>query len=201
MTFDLHIHGETPEELLDALNHLGGTTSIINTAPAPQAQSEPVTQPDKPKAPAAPAKQKKAAQKSAAAPAEEPANPTTSESKSTGTSGITPGGDRVSPTSAPAQNAGAVATTDAPAAESPEKESETPTTPAGVTAPASDPAALDKIRDLARSLIVAGKRAGVQAAIKATGAASVSKLPPDSYTSVWEELLKLKDEVNANASN
>ena len=51
------------------------------------------------------------------------------------------------------------------------------------------------------SVIVAGKRAGVQAAIKATGAASVSKLPPDSYTSVWEELLKLKDEVDANASN
>lgn len=68
-------------------------------------------------------------------------------------------------------------------------------------APAPDPATLDKIRDLARSLIVAGKRAGVQAAIKATGAASISKLPPDSYTSVWEELLKLKDEVDANASN
>ena len=67
--------------------------------------------------------------------------------------------------------------------------------------PEKDPATLDKIRDLARSLIVAGKRAGVQAAIKATGAASVSKLPPDSYTSVWEELLKLKDEVDANASN
>lgn len=68
-------------------------------------------------------------------------------------------------------------------------------------AAAPDPATLDKIRDLARSLIVAGKRAGVQAAIKATGAASISKLPPDSYTSVWEELLKLKDEVDANASN
>lgn len=50
MTFDLHIHGETPEELLDALNHLGGTTNIINASPAPQPQSEPVTQPDKPKA-------------------------------------------------------------------------------------------------------------------------------------------------------
>ena len=74
-------------------------------------------------------------------------------------------------------------------------------TSAPKSAPASDPATLDKIRDLARSLIVAGKRAGVQAAIKATGAASVSKLPPDSYTSVWEELLKLKDEVDANASN
>lgn len=72
---------------------------------------------------------------------------------------------------------------------------------ASTSAPAPDPATLDKIRDLARSLIVAGKRAGVQAAIKATGAASISKLPPDSYTSVWEELLKLKDEVDANASN
>ena len=80
--------------------------------------------------------------------------------------------------------------------------SQADTAPAASTsAPASDPAMLDKIRDLARSLIVAGKRAGVQAAIKATGAASISKLPPDSYTSVWEELLKLKDEVDANASN
>lgn len=76
-----------------------------------------------------------------------------------------------------------------------------PAPAAATSAPAPDPATLDKIRDLARSLIVAGKRAGVQAAIKATGAASISKLPPDSYTSVWEELLKLKDEVDANASN
>ena len=133
MTFDLHIHGETPEELLDALNHLGGTTNIINASPAPQAQSEPVTQPDKPKAPAAPAKQKKAAQKSAAAPA-------------------------------------------------------------------SDPAALDKIRDLARSLIVHGKRAEVQQIIKATGAASISKLPSDSYADVWEQLVNLSKEVDNNAT-
>lgn len=76
-----------------------------------------------------------------------------------------------------------------------------PAPAAATSAPAPDPATLDKIRDLARSLIVAGKRAGVQAAIKATGAASISKLPPDSYTSVWEELLKLKDEVDSNASN
>ena len=194
MTFDLHIHGETPEELLDALTHLGGTTNIIN--PTPQPQSESVTQPDKPKSPA-PAKAKKPAQKPAAAPAKEPANPTTSESKSTGTSGITPGGDRVSSTSAPAQNAGAVATTDAPAAESPEKESETP---AGVTAPASDPAALDKIRDLARNLIVHGKRAEVQQIIKGTGAASISKLPSDSYADVWEQLVSLSKEVDNNAA-
>lgn len=188
MNFDLHLYGETPEELLNVLAHLGHMDSNYHTpipderhpaqAPAPQPQSAPAQQLDKPKA-QTPAKQKKATQKLAAAPVE----------------------DRVSPTNAPAQNAGAAVTTDAPAARLPEKGLETQTTPAGATALASDPATLDKIRDLARSLIVAGKRAGVQAAIKATGAASVSKLPPDSYTSVWEELLKLKDEVNANASN
>lgn len=190
MNFDLHLYGETPEELLNVLAHLSHMDSNYHTpipderhpaqAPAPQPQSEPVPPQDKPKA-QTPAKQKKVTQKPAAAPVEE----------------------RVSPTNAPAQNAGAAATTDAPAAGLPEKGSETQTTPAGATAPASDPdpAALDKIRDLARSLIVAGKRAGVQAAIKATGAASISKLPPDSYISVWEELLKLKDEGDANASN
>nr|DAZ68131.1 MAG TPA: hypothetical protein [Caudoviricetes sp.] len=164
MNFDLHLYGETPAELLEVLSHLGHMDSNYHTpipderhpaqAPAPQAQSEPVTQPDKPKAPAAPAKQKKAAQKSAAAPA----------------------------------------------AESPEKESETPTTPAGVTAPASDPAALDKIRDLARSLIVHGKRAEVQQIIKGTGAASISKLPSDSYADVWEQLVNLSKEVDNNAT-
>ena len=170
MNFDLHLYGETPEELLKVLAHLGHMDSNYHTpvpnerhpaqAPAPQPQSEPATQPDKPKA-QTPAKQKKATQKPAAAPAEEPANPTTAE-----------------------------------ASGSP---SQADTAPADSTS-APDPATLDKIRDLARSLIVAGKRAGVQAAIKATGAASISKLPPDSYTSVWEELLKLKDEVDANAS-
>ena len=173
MNFDLHLYGETPEELLNVLAHLGHMDSNYHTpipderhpaqVPAPQPQSEPVTQPDKPKA-QTPAKQKKAAQKPAATPAEEPANPTMAEASD-------------SPSQADAASATSTST------------------------PAPDPATLDKIRDLARSLIVAGKRAGVQAAIKATGAASISKLPPDSYTSVWEELLKLKDEVDANASN
>lgn len=121
-----------------------------------------MTQPDKPKA-QTPAKAKKPAQKPAAAPVEEPANPTTAE-----------------------------------ASDSPSQADAAPVT--STSAPESEPATLDKIRDLARSLIVAGKRAGVQAAIKATGAASISKLPPDSYTSVWEELLKLKDEVDADAA-
>ena len=59
---------------------------------------------------------------------------------------------------------------------------------------------LDKIRDLARSLLVQGKRDGVQRAIKSAGAAAISKLPPESYTAVWEQLLKLKDEVDADAA-
>lgn len=108
------------------------------------------------------------------------------------------------PAQAPATQKPAAAPAEEPAnpttAEASGSPSQADTAPADSTS-ASDPAMLDKIRDLARSLIVAGKRAGVQAAIKATGAASISKLPPDSYTSVWEELLKLKDEVDANASN
>ena len=188
MTFDLHIHGETPEELLDALNHLGGTTNIIN--PTPQPQNGPVPQPDKPKA-QTPAKTKKAAQKAAAAPAEEPAaNPT------------------VADTSASTSKEGTEQDTSDPAAvnpTTPEVESNTTagtsgSTPAGVTAPASDPAALDKIRDLARSLIVHGKRAEVQQIIKGTGAASISKLPSDSYADVWEQLVNLSKEVDNNAT-
>lgn len=177
MNFDLHLYGETPEELLNVLAHLGHMDSNYHTpipderhpaqAPAPQPQSEPVPQPEKSKAQTS-AKPKRSAQKPAAAPAEEPANPTMAEASDS-----------------PSQADAASATS----------------TSAPKSAPVSDPATLDKIRDLARSLIVAGKRAGVQAAIKATGAASISKLPPDSYTSVWEELLKLKDEVDANASN
>ncbi len=197
MNFTLTINGETPAELLDTLTQLGGMTINVNTSPNggvethtmtaaelprhtfPQLQSAPVQQPDKPKA-QTPAKAKKPTQEpaAAAAPAEV---------------------QQANPTSAPAQNAGAAATTTAPAA--PSAPPATATTPAVANGSVPDPATLDKIRDLARSLIVAGKRAGVQAAIKATGAASISKLPTDSYTSVWEELLKLKDEVDANASN
>ena len=203
MNFDLHLYGETPAELLEVLSHLGHMDSNYHTpipderhpaqAPAPQPQSAPAQQPqsapaqqpqsapaqqlDKPKA-QTPAKQKKATQKPAAAPVE----------------------DRVSPTNAPAQNAGAAVTTDAPAARLPEKGLETQTTPAGATALASDPATLDKIRDLARSLIVHGKRAEVQQIIKGTGAASISKLPSDSYADVWEQLVNLSKEVDNNAT-
>lgn len=186
MNFDLHLYGETPEELLNVLAHLGHMDSNYHTpipderhpaqAPAPQTQSEPAPPQDKSKA-QAPAKQKKAAQKPAAAPV----------------------GERVSPTHTPAQNTDAAATADAPAAPA---QSPTTTTQADAsTSPAEpDPATLDKIRDLARSLIVHGKRAEVQQIIKSTGAASISKLPPESYTAVWEQLVNLSSEVDADAA-
>ena len=89
------------------------------------------------------------------------------------------------------------------AAEAPASPAQADTAPAPSTTspePKADPAVLDKIRDLARSLIVQGKRDGVQQAIKSAGAAAISKLPPESYTAVWEQLLKLKDEVDADAA-
>lgn len=89
------------------------------------------------------------------------------------------------------------------AAEAPASPAQADTAPASSTTspePKADPAVLDKIRDLARSLIVQGKRDGVQQAIKSAGAAAISKLPPESYTAVWEQLLKLKDEVDADAA-
>ena len=186
MNFDLHLYGETPEELLNVLAHLGHSDSNYHTpipderhpaqAPTPQPQSEPVTQPDKPKA-QTPAKQKKTTQKPAAAPAEKPANPTHT----------------------PAQSMDAAATAESPAAPA---QSPTATTQADASTSSAepDPALLDKIRDLARSLIVHGKRAEVQQIIKSTGAVSISKLPPDSYTAVWQQLVNLSKEVDSNAA-
>ena len=195
MNFDLHLYGETPAELLEVLSHLGTMDSNYHTpipderhpaqAPAPQPQSEPVAPPDKPKA-QTPAKQKKATQKPAAAPAEElAANPT------------------VVDTSASTSKEGAERDTSDPAAvnpSTPEVESHATVGTSGST-PEPDPATLDKIRDLARSLIVHGKRAEVQQIIKSTGAASISKLPPESYTAVWEQLVNLSSEVDDNAAN
>ena len=81
----------------------------------------------------------------------------------------------------------------------PEVESHATVGTSGST-PEPDPATLDKIRDLARSLIVHGKRAEVQQIIKGTGAASISKLPSDSYADVWEQLVNLSKEVGNNAA-
>ena len=190
MNFDLHLYGETPEELLNVLAHLGHSDSNYHTpipderhpaqAPAPQPQSEPVTLPDKPKA-QTPAKQKKPAQEPAAAPAEEPANPT----------------------NAPAQSAGAAATTTAPAA--PELSAAAiQTTPAAangsIDEPGRDPATEDKIRSLIMALMKQGKTKECKAIITSAGAASISAIKPESYTAVWEQLCKLNEEVNQNAA-
>ena len=181
MNFDLHLYGETPEELLNVLAHLGHMDSNYHTpipderhpaqAPAPQPQSEPVTLPDKSKA-QTPAKQKKAAQEPAAAPAEEPANPTEPASAPD---------EPQEPT--PAQTAPSEATATAPSAE-----------------PGKNPAAENEIRTLVMELMKRDKRAECQKIITSTGAKGISSLPPSSYTDVWQRLNKLKDEVDADAA-
>lgn len=145
MTFELTIHGESPAELLAALQQLSIT---------PQPQDTPAPQPEKPDT---------ARQQPEITRPEAPANSTADEA------------------AAPASAAVAA----------PE-----PSTPA----PTPDPVSLDKIRDLSRSLIVHGKRDKVQQIIKGTGAPSVTKLPPDRYTEVWEKLVALSGEVDEDAA-
>ena len=194
MNFTLTIRGETPAELLDTLTQLGGMTINVNTSPnggvethtmtaaelprhtSPQPQSTPAQQPDKPKA-QTPAKRKKATQKPTAAPVEKqpeaPTNPTEPASAPD---------EPQEPT--PAQTAPSEATATAPSAE-----------------PEKDPVTENKIRNLIMALMKQGKQAECKRIIQETGAKGISSLPPDSYTSVWEELLKLKDEVDANAAD
>lgn len=70
--------------------------------------------------------------------------------------------------------------------------------PENTDAPAITPEQqLTKIRDLARSLIAAGKSKEVQKVINSTGARMVSKIPEDSYTAAWEQLCKIKEELDA----
>lgn len=86
------------------------------------------------------------------------------------------------------------------AAEAPASPAQADTAPASSTTspePKADPAVLDKIRDLARSLIAVGKSKEVQKVINSTGARMVSKIPEDSYTVVWEQLCKIKEELDA----
>lgn len=164
MTFELTIHGESPaellaalqqlstiqkpqNELLEALNQLGGATNVIHS-PAPAQTSQPE-------------KQEAARQQPEITRPEAPANTTADE--------------------AAASASAAIATPE-------------PSTPA------PDPVSLDKIRDLSRSLIVHGKRDKVQQIIKGTGAPSVTKLPPDRYTEVWEKLVALSGEVDEDAA-
>lgn len=146
MTFELTIHGESPAELLAALQQLSITPQPQDTpAPQPEKQDTARQQPEitRPEAPANPTADEAAASASAAAAAPEPSTP----------------------------------------------------------APTPDPVSLDKIRDLSRSLIVHGKRDKVQQIIKGTGAPSVTKLPPDRYTEVWEKLVALSGEVDEDAAD
>lgn len=143
MTFELTIHGESPAELLAALQQLSITSQPQDTpAPQPEKQDTARQQPEitRPEAPANPTADEAAASASAAVAAPEPSTP------------------------------------------------------------APDPVSLDKIRDLSRSLIVHGKRDKVQQIIKGTGAPSVTKLPPDRYTEVWEKLVALSGEVDEDAA-
>lgn len=143
MTFELTIHGESPAELLAALQQLSITPQPQDTpAPQPEKQDTARRQPEitRPEAPANSTADEAAASASAAIAAPEPSTP------------------------------------------------------------APDPVSLDKIRDLSRSLIVHGKRDKVQQIIKGTGAPSVTKLPPDRYTEVWEKLVALSGEVDEDAA-
>lgn len=151
MTFELTIHGESPAELLEALNQLGGAANVLHS-PAQTSQPE---------------KQEAARQQPEHTLPEAPANPTADEAAASASA----------------------------AAAAPE-----PSTPAPKPEAKPDPVSLDKIRDLARSLIVHGKRNEVQQTIKGTGAASITKLPPDRYTEVWEKLVALSGEVDENAA-
>lgn len=146
MTFELTIHGESPAELLAALQQLSIT---------PQPQDTPAPQPEK---------QDTARQQPEITRPEAPANSTADEAAASASAAI----------AAPK-----------------------PSTPA----PTPDPVSLDKIRDLSRSLIVHGKRDKVQQIIKGTGAPSVTKLPPDRYTEVWEKLVALSGEVDEDAAD
>ena len=143
MTFELTIHGESPAELLAALQQLSIT---------PQPQDTPAPQPEK---------QETARQQPEITRPEAPANSTADEAAASASAAI--------------------------AAPEP-------------STPAPDPVSLDKIRDLSRSLIVHGKRDKVQQIIKGTGAPSVTKLPPDRYTEVWEKLVALSGEVDEDAA-
>ena len=71
---------------------------------------------------------------------------------------------------------------------------------AAITA-SSDAAALDKLRDLSRSLIIQGRSAEVRAVVAAAGAKNISSIPPERYTEVWEKLVELSQEVDESATD
>lgn len=194
MNFDLHLYGETPEELLNVLAHLGHMDSNYHTpipnerhpaqAPAPQPQNDPAPQSEKQKAPA-PAKPKKPAQKPAAVPAEKKPEKPTDEPQANPTTPATP------PTAAP----------DEPQADPSAQGAPSKNTATGNSEPEKDPVTENKIRSLIMALMKQGKQAECKRIITGTGAKGISSLPPESYASVWEQLYRLKDEVDANAAD
>lgn len=170
MTFNLNLYGDSPAELRALINALADLPGGLTVEHTPS-----VPHPAQPQSEAVTQPDK------AKAPA--PVKPKKAAQK---------------PAAASAE-----AQADSNSAEAPASPAQADAAPASSTTspePKADPAVLDKIRDLARSLIVQGKRDGVQQAIKSAGAAAISKLPPESYTAVWEQLLKLKDEVDADAA-
>lgn len=174
MTFNLNLYGDSPAELralINALADLPGGLTIGHTPNVPHPAQPQSEAVTQPDKPKAPA----------------PAKPKKAAQKPAAASAEAQPEEQANPNAAEASASPAQADV-APASST--------TSPQ----PKADPAVLDKIRDLARSLIVQGKRDGVQQAIKSAGAAAISKLPPESYTAVWEQLLKLKDEVDADAA-
>lgn len=170
MTFNLNLYGDSPAELRALINALADLPGGLTIEHTPS-----VPHPAQPQSEAVTQPDK------AKAPA--PVKPKKAAQK---------------PAAASAE-----AQADSNSAEAPASPAQADAAPVSSTTspePKADPAVLDKIRDLARSLIVQGKRDGVQQAIKSAGAAAISKLPPESYTAVWEQLLKLKDEVDADAA-
>lgn len=204
MTFELTIHGDFPADLLTALQQLHVPDALHAPQEAAEAPAKPKTtrRKENPKcttvtAPAPNADAAAATTVSPAAP-EPAATPTTSESGAAANSS-TPTASLQSSKSDPAVHAD---TSDAPTSAQPGTTGDPPAaTATTATTASSDAAAMDKLRDLSRSLIVQGRSAEVRAAVAAAGAKNISSIPPERYTEVWEKLLQLKDEVDKDAAD
>ncbi len=148
-------------------------------APQEQPQSAAVAQPEKPKA-QTPAKSKKAAETPAAAPEKKPepeANPTTAE-------------------------ASVSASPEAPGQAASEPEPDPTAESKAIQSAAAENAANEaKIRDLVGALLKQGRMKECKAIISGVGAKGVSSIPPEQYTTVWEQLVALDREVNQNAAD
>lgn len=180
MTFNLTIHGDTPAELLEVLQQLNTPkTHEMEEAPCQNAQNG-------------------AAAATTASPAasSKAATPTTSASEAAARSS-TPAPSPA--TSSSAHAASAASTSAGGAAVGTSATASSASTPTPTTKP--ETLSLDKIRDLARSLIVQGRSKDVQQVLQNAGAKMLSKLPAESYPSVWVQLSSLKDEVDRHAAD